>query len=227
MSEDKAAELNAGTFDLGQWLSGTIASTKYTCKVRLNLDAFRRVVELQERGRDVHAALTQATEAAEKSTGSGSLGEVSPAAEKVEELRKEFEALKEEHDKARAEEAKEPPRRVAQKGSSRSAEVAAEMVKVREQMESGWLTFRVRGLDSDELDRVNKVKDPQTKVARALSIQVVEPPLTEAQAKALRDKIGVGQFAELLNVANRVAYDKVATPDFSAGVYATIATQGS
>lgn len=103
MSENKAAELNAGTFDLGQWLSGTITSTKYTCKVRLNLDAFRRVVELQERGRDVHAALTQATEAAEKSTGSGSLGEVSPAAEKVEELRKEFEALKEEHDKARAE----------------------------------------------------------------------------------------------------------------------------
>ena len=138
-----------------------------------------------------------------------------------------LEELQAEHDKARAEEAKEPPRRVAQKGSSRSAEVAAEMVKVREQMESGWLTFRVRGLDSDELDRVNKAKDPQTKVARALSIQVVEPALTEAQAKALRDKIGVGQFAELLNVANRVAYDKVATPDFSAGVYATIATQGS
>ena len=56
---------------------------------------------------------------------------------------------------------------------------------------------------------------------------LVEPSLTEAQAKVLRDAIGVGQWTDLVTVASEVAFGKVVTPDFSASVSATLATGGS
>ena len=105
--------------------------------------------------------------------------------------------------------------------------IAQEIEKVRAEMESGWLTIRLRALTGEELDRVNKAKDSGAKTLRSLSIQAVEPSLTEAQAKVLRDAIGVGQWTDLVTVASEVAFGKVVTPDFSASVSATLATGAS
>ena len=105
--------------------------------------------------------------------------------------------------------------------------IAQEIEKVRAEMESGWLTIRLRALTGEELDRVNKAKDSGAKTLRSLSIQAVEPSLTEAQAKALREAIGVGQWTDLVTVASEVAFGKVVTPDFSASVSATLATGAS
>lgn len=103
MSEEhtaEAVELDPGAFDLGSWLAGKSTSTTYTTKVRTDLESFRRVVELQERGQQVHADLVEARKAAEKSAGSASLGEVTPAAAEVDELTKEFESLRKEYNRA-------------------------------------------------------------------------------------------------------------------------------
>lgn len=135
-----------------------------------------------------------------------------------------LESLQAEHDAVKQVEAKQPPRRVSQKNVPRSVEIAREMEQVREEMESGWLTIRLRGLTSDELERVNKAKDSDAKTLRSISLQAVEPTLTEAQAKAVREAFGVGQWNLIIEAAAEVAFGKVHAPDFSAGVYATLAT---
>lgn len=99
-TEAVAAELDPGTFRLSDWLVGKATSTTYTTRVRTDLESFRRVIELQEQGREVHADLAEATKVAEKSAGSGSLGETTPAAAEVERLKAEFAELKKQHDKA-------------------------------------------------------------------------------------------------------------------------------
>lgn len=104
--------------------------------------------------------------------------------------------------------------------------IAQEIEQVRKQMESGWLTIRLRGLTQAELERATKAKG-EGQVVRQIAMQCVEPTLTEAQVKALRDKIGVGQFTQIINAAGEVAYGKVETPDFSAGVSATLVTGAS
>lgn len=102
MTEDEfEVDLDAGSFDLGEWLSGKTTTARYTTTVRTDKDAFRRVIELQEKGRDLHAEIMEAEKSAEKSAGSGSIGEVSPAAARVVELKEEFAKLKKEHDEAR------------------------------------------------------------------------------------------------------------------------------
>lgn len=102
MNEDEfEVDLDAGSFDLGEWLSGKTTTTRYTTTVRTDKDAFRRVIELQEKGRELHAEITEAEEAAKKSAGSASIGEVTPAASRLKELKEEFAQLKEEHDLAR------------------------------------------------------------------------------------------------------------------------------
>jgi hypothetical protein len=102
MTEDEfEVDLDAGSFDLGEWLSGKTTTARYTTTVRTDKDAFRRVIELQEKGRDLHTEITEAEKSAEKSAGSGSIGEVSPAAARVVELKEEFAKLKKEHDEAR------------------------------------------------------------------------------------------------------------------------------
>lgn len=102
MTEDEfEVDLDAGSFDLGEWLSGKTTTARYTTTVRTDKDAFRRVIELQEKGRDLHTKITEAEKSAEKSAGSGSIGEVSPAAARVVELKEEFAKLKKEHDEAR------------------------------------------------------------------------------------------------------------------------------
>lgn len=133
-------------------------------------------------------------------------------------------ALQEEHDAAKRAESGDV--RLTSKGS-RSRELADEIAAVREQMESGWLSIRLRGLTGDELDRVNKAKDAEAKTILSLSLQAVEPRLDGRALKALRDKIGVGQWSHVVEEAGRVAFGEVRTPDFSASVLASLATGGS
>lgn len=104
--------------------------------------------------------------------------------------------------------------------------IAQEIEKVRAQMESGWLTIRLRGLTSAEIARATKVKG-EDQVVRQIAMQIVEPKMTEAQVKVLRDRIGVGQFTAVVNTASEVAFGEVRTPDFSAAVSATLATAES
>ena len=129
--------------------------------------------------------------------------------------------LEEQHAQARREESGDV--RLSGK-QGKAYPLAQEIEKVRAEMESGWLTIRLRGMTSDELERMNKAKAGEDKVVRAVAIQAVEPKLTEAQVKALRDAIGVGQFTQVVEAANHVAFGKVATPDFSPSALATLAT---
>lgn len=138
-----------------------------------------------------------------------------------------LERLEQEHDVAKREESMRPPRRMSEKMVSRAAEIAEEMEKVRERLDSGWITLRLRGLTSVELDRVGKAKAEEEQTLRSISLQAVEPSLTEAQVKSLRDKIGVGQFTTVVRTAREVAFGEVAVPDFSASVSATLATRVS
>lgn len=138
-----------------------------------------------------------------------------------------LERLEQEHDVAKREESMRPPRRMSEKTVSEAGRIAEEMEKVREQLDSGWITLRLRGMTSAELERANKPKDADESAMRSIAIQSVEPKLTEAQVKALREKIGVGQFAQIIRTASEVAYGEVAVPDFSASVSATLATKVS
>lgn len=101
--------------------------------------------------------------------------------------------------------------------------IAQEMERLREQMESGWLTIRLRGLTQSELARGQKAQGDKATI-RYISMQSVEPKLTEAQVETLRDKIGVGQFTAIVEAAGRVAFGEVSSPDFSASVLATLST---
>lgn len=140
-----------------------------------------------------------------------------------------LEELRVAHDEARKLEATQPPRRLSQKKGADEAggslAIAQEMEAVRSQLESGWLTFRLRGLTSDELATVNASKGDKTLVS--LQIQIVEPAMTLAQIRTMRDRIGVGQFTALVSKASELAFGEVSTPDFSAAVYATLATRAS
>lgn len=138
-----------------------------------------------------------------------------------------LERLEQEHDVAKREESMRPPRRMSEKTVSEAGRIAEEMEKVREQLDSGWISIRLRGLTADERDRVTKGKNSDEQTARSLSIQAVEPKMTQAQVQALRDRIGVGQFNAIVNTAAEVAFGEVAVPDFSASVSATLATKVS
>ena len=127
------------------------------------------------------------------------------------------------HTAARREDAKDV--RLSSK-SGAAYPIAQEIEQVRAQMESGWLTIRLRGMTQSEIARATKVKG-EDQVVRQIAMQVIEPKMTEAQVKALRDKIGVGQFTAIVNAAGEVAFGEVHTPDFSAGVSATLATGAS
>lgn len=133
-------------------------------------------------------------------------------------------ALQEEHDAAKRAGAGDV--RLTSKGN-RAQEIAHEIETLREQMETGWLTLRLRGLTGDELDRVNKAKDNESKTLLSISLQAVEPKLDGRALKALRDKIGVGQWSLIVEEASKVAFGEVRTPDFSASVLASLATGGS
>lgn len=148
------------------------------------------------------------------------LPEVTVRVNKYGHLAAQLAALEVAHTAARREDAGDV--RLSSKSGS-AYPIAQEIEKVHEQMESGWLTLRLRGLTQAELARATKAKGDE-QVARQIALQCVEPVLTEAQVRALRDKVGVGQFTEIVNAAGDVAFGKVSTPDFSAGVSATLAT---
>lgn len=115
--------------------------------------------------------------------------------------------------------------RLSSKGGA-AYPIAQRIEQVRKQMESGWLSIRLRGMTQAEIARATKAKG-EDQVIRQIAMQIVEPKMTEAQVKALRDKIGVGQFTAIVNAAGEVAFGEVRTPDFSAAVSATLATAGS
>ena len=55
-----------------------------------------------------------------------------------------------------------------------------------------------------------------------LEMQSVEPKLTREQWKALADRIGMAQFAQITKDANDLVLSKVAVPDFSQSVSETL-----
>ena len=152
------------------------------------------------------------------------LPEITTTVNKYGHLAARLATLQEQHDAALRESAGDV--RLSARASA-AYPIAQEIEKVREQMESGWLTIRLRGLTDAELKRVNKAESGDGKTFRSLTIQCVEPTFTEAQLRSLRDAIGVGQWTDLVTVASEVAFGKVVTPDFSASVSATLATGAS
>ena len=77
------------------------------------------------------------------------------------------------HDAAKREDAKDV--RLSSKNGA-AYPIAQEIEQVRAQMESGWLTIRLRGLTTDELERGNKAKGDGQAI-RFVAMQAVEPKM--------------------------------------------------
>lgn len=112
-------------------------------------------------------------------------------------------------------------------GDDREASVASprkvladRIATLREEMEASRVEFTIRTLTPDEFKGMSE--DDERGVYDQLEMQSVEPKLTKAQWKALADRIGTAQFAEITKDANDLILSRVAVPDFSRSVSETL-----
>lgn len=104
-------------------------------------------------------------------------------------------------------------------------DLAAKIAALREEMEASRVEFVIRTLTPDEF---RKIQDDDTlDVYDQLEMQSVEPALTKDQWKRLADRIGTAQWAQLVKDANDLILSKVAVPDFSRSVSATLSPPAS
>lgn len=104
--------------------------------------------------------------------------------------------------------------------SSPRKDLAAKIASLREEMEASRVEFTIRTLTPDEF-RTN-TDDDKLDIYDQLATQSIEPKLDRDQWKRLADKIGIAQWGQLVSEANALILSKVAVPDFSPSVSATL-----
>lgn len=109
--------------------------------------------------------------------------------------------------------------REASPASPRS-EIAARISALRDEMESSRVDFVIRTLTPDEFKIVTEV-DEMT-VYDQMEMQSVSPKLTGEQWKKIGEVIGAGQWGAIVQAANDLVLKRVAVPDFSRSVSATL-----
>lgn len=134
-------------------------------------------------------------------------------------LSDEIRRLQVEHDQA----LDDADERVSSKGAS--AEIAERIKALVEQMEASKRTFVLRTLTPAEFAKLQD--DDDLGVTDQLALQSVEPALTAEQWERVGEVIGAGQWATLVRDANDLVLSRVAVPDFSQSVLASLALKGS
>lgn len=107
--------------------------------------------------------------------------------------------------------------------------LAQRMDQIRKDMEASALTFRFRAvLDSETkaLREGNKGSEEDL-TFQILSVQCVAPRVSPEQWPRIREKIGDGQFAHLLEAAGSASYDRQVSVPFSLAASALLKTEES
>ena len=99
-------------------------------------------------------------------------------------------------------------------------EIAAKISALREEMEASRVEFTIRTLTPDEFKKVQD--DEKFDVYDQLAMQAIEPALDRDQWKRLADRIGIAQWGQVVKDANDLILSRVAVPDFSQSVSATL-----
>jgi hypothetical protein len=134
-------------------------------------------------------------------------------------LRAEFEELERRLDETRSDDDRLG-------GKSERQSILERMDEIRAQIESSWMTLRLRALTPAENDElVEKYPDDNSgQVLAAVALQIVDPPMTAEQVATMRDRIGIGQWSRVVGKSREVSYGEVVTPDFSLRALAARAT---
>lgn len=113
--------------------------------------------------------------------------------------------------------------RLASKGAH--AEIAEQVKALIEQMEASKRSFVLRTLTPAEFKQLQD--DDDLNIEDQLALQSVSPKLTAEQWTRVGEVIGAGQWASLVRDANDLVLKRVAVPDFSQSVLASLAVKGS
>jgi len=114
-------------------------------------------------------------------------------------------------------------------GGNTPATVAAEMTKVREDIDKSALTFTFRAVLEDERKAAEKAAggDDDKLSYLVLSAQAVKPKVSAEQWPKIRAKIGEGQYMALLEAAASASYDRKISVPFSLAHSAALSTPNS
>lgn len=97
--------------------------------------------------------------------------------------------------------------------------LAEQIVALRDEMEASRVELTLRALTPDEF---KAVAEDEAAIYDQLATQSVSPKLDAGQWKKLADAVGFAQFAQITKDANDLVLSKVAVPDFSRSVSATL-----
>lgn len=107
--------------------------------------------------------------------------------------------------------------------------LAQRMEELRTQMQGSALTFRFRAILDSEVEAAKKAhKGSDEALSFALlTIQAVHPKVAEEKWPLIREKIGDGQFAALLEAAGSASYDRQVSVPFSLAASALLTSKDS
>lgn len=108
-------------------------------------------------------------------------------------------------------------------------ELAQRVEAQQEAIDASRLRIRFRALLTDESEPIQEKhkKNKDAITYHMLAAQVISPKLTADQFKAIRAKIGEGQFQTILETAAEASYGRRVEVPFSAAASALLATGGS
>ena len=107
--------------------------------------------------------------------------------------------------------------------------IAQRMEQVRQALQSSALTFRFRALlDSEAKPLRDGHKGTDEELTfKLLSVQCLEPKVSPEQWPKIRERIGDGQFAHLVEAAGSASYDRQVSVPFSLAASALLKTEQS
>lgn len=104
-------------------------------------------------------------------------------------------------------------------------ELAQRIAALRDEMDASRADFVIRTLTPEEFRILQESDD--LSVYDQMEMQSIEPKLTGEQWKRLGDAVGSGQWAAVVAAANELVLKRVAVPDFSRSVSATLTPRES
>jgi hypothetical protein len=132
-------------------------------------------------------------------------------------------------DRARADEANVAEEDAGLNDGAATRRLAERVEQLRDQIEASKRTFRFRAIVSTESEEIGKAHkgDDDAITYATIAKQSVRPKLTPEQVKAMRGKIGEGQFQKLMTAAAEASYGRQVEVPFSLAASALLATRES
>jgi hypothetical protein len=97
--------------------------------------------------------------------------------------------------------------------------LAEQIAALRDEMDASRVELTIRALTPDEFRGLPETADG---IYEQLEMQAVSPKLNRDQWRTLANRIGFAQFAQISKDASDLVLSKVAVPDFSRSVSATL-----